>query len=75
MRYYIHNTHFANNNIKNYLFDILHPLGHLLVAHVVDILDEGVVLLPEGHPEAGGRAEIVTVRACCARVCETSQIS
>ena len=37
---------------KNYLLDILHPLSHLLVAHVVDILDEGVVLLPEGHPKA-----------------------
>ena len=43
---------------KNYLLDILHPLSHLLVAHVVDILDEGVVLLPEGHPEAA------TLRGC-----------
>jgi len=34
------------------LLDILHPLSHLLVAHVIDILDEGIVLLPEGHPEA-----------------------
>jgi hypothetical protein len=36
-----------------YLFDVLHPLCHLLVAHVVDLLDEGIVLLPEGHPRAG----------------------
>ena len=34
---------------KTDLFNILHPLGHLGVAHVVDILDEGVVLLPERH--------------------------
>jgi len=34
------------------LLNILHPLSHLLVAHVIDILDEGIVLLPEGHPEA-----------------------
>ena len=40
-----------------YLFNILHPLGHLLVAHVIDILDEVVVLLPEGHDEGGGSAE------------------
>ena len=31
------------------LLHILHPLQHLGVAHVVDILDEVVVLLPEGH--------------------------
>ena len=43
---------------KNYLLDILHPLSHLLVAHVIDILDEGIVLLPEGHPEAA------TLRGC-----------
>ena len=36
-----------------YLLYVLHPLGHLLVAHVVDLLDEGIVLLPEGHPRAG----------------------
>ena len=35
------------------LFDVLHPLGHLGVSHVVDILDEGVVLLPECHLGAG----------------------
>ena len=31
------------------LLNVLHPLRHLLVPHVVDILDEGVVLLPERH--------------------------
>ena len=36
------------------LFNILHPLGHLGVAHVVDILDEGVILLPERHLLAVG---------------------
>ena len=40
-----------------YLFNILHPLSHLLVAHVIDILDEVVVLLPEGHDEGRGSAE------------------
>ena len=35
---------------KNLLY-ILHPLGHILVAHVVDILDEAVILLPERHPD------------------------
>ena len=29
--------------------NILHPLGHLGVPHVVDLLDEGVILLPERH--------------------------
>jgi len=37
--------------VTKYLLYILHPLGHLLVAHVVDILDEAVVLLPERHPD------------------------
>ena len=31
------------------LLHILHPLQHLGVPHVIDILDEVVVLLPEGH--------------------------
>ena len=31
------------------LLDVLHPLQHLGVTHVVDILDEVVVLLPESH--------------------------
>ena len=38
-------------NRRTNLLDILHPLSHLLVAHVVDILDEVVVLLPERHPD------------------------
>ena len=29
---------------------VVHPLDHLCVASVVDLLDEGVVLLPERHP-------------------------
>ena len=29
--------------------NILHPFGHLGVPHVVDFLDEGIVLLPERH--------------------------
>ena len=33
----------------NGLLHILHPFQHLGVAHVVDIFDEVVVLLPERH--------------------------
>jgi hypothetical protein len=35
------------------LFHILHPLHHLGLPHKVDILDEGIVLLPERHCGAG----------------------
>ena len=31
------------------LLDVLHPLGHLGVAHLVDLLDEVVIFLPERH--------------------------
>ena len=31
------------------LLDILHPLNHLGLSHDVDILDEGIILLPESH--------------------------
>ena len=31
------------------LLHVLHPLGHLVVPHVVHLLDELVVLLPESH--------------------------
>ena len=31
------------------LLHVLHPLGHLVVPHVVHLLDELVVLLPERH--------------------------
>ena len=41
-----------------YLLDIVHPLCHLLVTHVIDIFDEGVVLLPERHLDQA-------VRLCC----------
>ena len=34
------------------LLHVLHPLGHLHVPHVVHLLDELVVLLPESHLEA-----------------------
>merc|ERR1719259_407184 len=40
---------FVGHDASDGLFDVLHPLGHLLVAHVVDILDEVVVPLPERH--------------------------
>ena len=31
------------------LLHVLHPLGHLVVPHVVHLLDKLVVLLPESH--------------------------
>merc|ERR1719234_1594965 len=42
-------VHLVRHDARDGLFYVLHPLGHLGVAHVVDILDEGVVLLPERH--------------------------
>ena len=47
---------------KTDLFNILHPLGHLGVAHVVDILDEGVILLPERHLLAVGVLKEGTIK-------------
>merc|ERR1719494_144802 len=35
------------------LINILHPLSHLGVAHLVDLLDELIVFLPESHLGAG----------------------
>ena len=40
-------------NKSKYLLNILHPLGHLGVAHLVDLLDELIVFLPESHLGAG----------------------
>merc|ERR1719223_604038 len=34
------------------LLHVLHPLGHLVMPHVVHLLDKLVVLLPESHVEA-----------------------
>ena len=42
-------VHLVGHDPRDGLLDVLHPLEHLLVAHVVDILDEMVVLLPESH--------------------------
>ena len=39
--------------IKKYLLNVLHPLSHLGVAHLVDLLDELIVFLPESHLGAG----------------------
>merc|ERR1719429_320359 len=47
-------VHLVGHDAGDGLLDILHPLSHLGVAHVVDILDEGVVLLPERHLLAVG---------------------
>ena len=40
------------------LLHVLHPLGHLVVPHVVHLLDELVVLLPESHLEGLGSKEM-----------------
>merc|ERR1712186_87970 len=45
---------------------VVHPLHHLLVSCVIDLLDEGVVLLPEGH---GGDVGVVLVSAWPALPC------
>ena len=31
------------------LLNIFHPFCHLGVSHIVDLLDEGVILLPKRH--------------------------
>lgn len=35
----------------NRLFYVFYPLNHLGLPHNVDILDEGIILLPERHPD------------------------
>ena len=40
-------------NVIKYLLNVLHPLSHLGVAHLVDLLDELIVFLPESHLGAG----------------------
>ena len=35
------------------LLNVLHPLGHLCMAHLIDFLDELIVFLPESHLGAG----------------------
>ena len=39
----------VSHDASNGLLHVLHPLGHLEVPHVVHLLDEGIVLLPERH--------------------------
>ena len=39
----------VSHDASNGLLHVLHPLGHLHVPHVVHLLDELVVLLPESH--------------------------
>ena len=39
----------VSHDAGNWLFHILHPLSHLGVAHLVHLLDELVVFLPERH--------------------------
>ena len=44
---------FVGHDTSDGLLNVLHPLGHLAVAHLIDLLDELVVFLPESHLEAG----------------------
>ena len=44
----------VSHDARDGLLHVLHPLSHLGVAHLVDVLDEVVVLLPERH--VGGLA-------------------
>jgi hypothetical protein len=39
----------VGHDARDGLLHVLHPLGHLGVAHLVDVLDEVIVLLPERH--------------------------
>ena len=50
--------HYARDS----LLHILHPFSHLVVAHIVHLLDEGIVLLPKGHlDESKGITELMKV--------------
>ena len=44
---------FVSHDPRDGLLNIFHPLGHLGVAHLVDLLDELIVFLPESHLGAG----------------------
>ena len=41
---------FVSHDASDGLLNVLHPLGHLAVPHLIDLLDELVVFLPERHP-------------------------
>merc|ERR1719429_47584 len=43
----------VSHDASDGLLNVLHPLGHLAVAHLIDLLDELVVFLPERHLGAG----------------------
>ena len=44
---------FVGHDTSDGLLNVLHPLGHLAVAHLIDLFDELVVFLPERHLKAG----------------------
>ena len=43
----------VSHDASDGLLNVLHPLGHLAVAHLIDLLDELIVFLPERHFGAG----------------------
>ena len=43
----------VSHDASDGLLNVLHPLGHLAVAHLIDLLNELVVFLPERHLKAG----------------------
>ena len=50
-------VHLVGHDSGDSLLDILHPLGHLGVAHLIDLLNKLVIFLPERHL---GRLFLVT---------------
>ena len=49
----------VSHDASNGLLHVLHPLGHLHMPHLIHLLDEGIVLLPERHVGAVGTLVIV----------------
>ena len=43
----------VSHDASDGLLNVLHPLGHFAVAHLIDLLNELVVFLPERHLKAG----------------------
>ena len=49
---------FVSHDPGDSLLDVLHPFNHLGLTHDVDLLDEGVILLPESHLGRSGGAKL-----------------
>ena len=53
----------VSHDARDGLLHVLHPLGHLVVPHVVHLLDELVVLLPESHLDVLGSLVIHEIQS------------